>query len=52
MNIQDLPLPLKRGADGLWRITKQYTTAKESTEHLVQEVINYGYWEIPLLNRR
>ena len=41
---------VKRGDDGLWHITKQYTTDKESTEHLVSDVINYGYWEVPLGN--
>jgi len=39
---------VKRSADGLWHITSQYTTAKESTGFLVQDVINYGYWEVPL----
>lgn len=39
---------VKRGTDGLWHITKQYTTAKECTEHLVSDVLNYGYWEVPL----
>ena len=42
---------VKRGADGLWHITKVFTTDKESIEYLMVEVINYGYWEVPLGNR-
>ena len=42
---------VKRGDDGLWHITKQFTTAKEGTEFVMSEVINYGYWEVPLGNR-
>lgn len=42
---------VKRGHDGLWLITKIFTTAKECTERLMGEVINYGYWEVPLGNR-
>jgi|GEM_PF-6352272 len=43
---------VRRGADGFWHITSQYTTAKEGIEFLMGEVINSGYWEIPLGNRR
>ena len=42
---------VKPGRDGLYHITKQFTTAKEGTENLMAEVINYGYWEVPLGNR-
>ena len=42
---------VKRGADGLWHITKVFTTAKEGTEFVMGEVINYGYWDVPLGNR-
>lgn len=39
---------VKPDADGCWHITKQFTTAKEGTEFVMGEVINYGYWEVPL----
>ena len=39
------------GSDGFWHITKQYTTAKESIDNLMTEVIYGGYWEVPLGNR-
>ena len=42
---------VRQGADGLWQITKAFTTAKDSTEHVLAEVINYGYWDVPLNNR-
>lgn len=41
---------VRQSTDGLWHITKAFTTAKDSTEHVLAEVINYGYWEVPLGN--
>lgn len=42
---------VKRSSDGLWHITRQYTTSKEGLEFMMGEVIYSGYWEVSLGNR-
>ena len=42
---------LREGADGLWHIVSQFTTAKEGTEHVMSDVVNYGYSAVSLGER-